>query len=303
MRIPHVLDVTLRDGGYVNRHAWSLSDAIRVVRAVADGGVLSVEVGYFRPERHDVDGGTVPAASCPPYYLEKLRATAADTTTLVVMVREPVPAAHYRELADLGVGMVRLPTRPTAFDQAEREIAAIHDAGMRAALNLIRVSELDPAAIASAAAVAERAAADVFYLADSNGSLFPEDVPELVEVARQATSVPLGFHAHDGLSLAFGNSLAALAAGCEYVDASLGGLGKGGGNLCLELLASYLRARGEAPFDLTPLALTSADVISPLREGGAMARCESIVSGLLNLNIDEIANLRAKGGVLPLLNS
>jgi 4-hydroxy 2-oxovalerate aldolase len=45
------LDVTLRDGGYVNGHSWSLGDAADVVAACIDGHVPYCEAGYYRPER------------------------------------------------------------------------------------------------------------------------------------------------------------------------------------------------------------------------------------------------------------
>jgi 4-hydroxy 2-oxovalerate aldolase len=217
--------------------------------------------------------------------------------------RKDVPLRRYRDLAELGVSMVRLPTRSDGLDGVADHVAAIRDAGMQASVNLIRVSELRIGQIAHAAAVAGRAGADVFYLADSNGALHPAEVTSMLRVVRDATGAPVGFHAHDGLSMAFANSLAALKAGCEYIDASLTGLGKGGGNLIMELLIGYLRAHADAPFDLTPLAHASADVVAPYRDASPLARCDSIVSSLLNLNLDEIANQRTEAGLLPLLNS
>jgi 4-hydroxy 2-oxovalerate aldolase len=306
--IPTLLDVTLRDGGYVNRHAWSIDEASRIVEAAARAGIPGVEVGYFRPRRHGVDGHSRPAASCPPLYLDRLseglHEGGEDRPSIVVMVhQQDVTLAHYRELAARGVATVRLPTKISALDRVHEHVAAIHDAGMRAALNIIRISELNTREIATAAATAQLAGADVFYLADSNGSLFPSTVTELVGVVRGETDRPVGFHAHDGLSLAFGNSLAALDAGCRYLDASLNGMGKGGGNLSLELISGYLRARLDAPIDISPLAYATNEVLAPWRGGGALVRCESIVSSLLNLNLDDIAGLRGEGerGVLDLL--
>jgi 4-hydroxy 2-oxovalerate aldolase len=170
-------------------------------------------------------------------------------------------------------------------------------------VNIIRVSEVDLGALARIAAGLDRAGPDVVYVADSNGSLFPERAAQTVHIVAAETAVQLGFHAHDGLRLAFSNTLAAVDAGCRYVDASLGGLGKGGGNLRLELIASYLVSRRAADFDLVPLARAAAEIIEPMRGGSSIAECDSIVSGLLDLNTDEIAELRGgmTGGLIPLL--
>lgn len=303
--IPYVLDVTLRDGGYVNQHSWTLQDAVRVAAATAGAGVPGVEVGYFRPQRHETDGPHRPSACCPESYLERLRAEVPTGADLVVMVhRRDVELTHYKQLADLGVGVVRLPVKLTAIDAVREHVDAIHDAGMRATVNIIRISELSRRDVARAAAVAETADADVVYLADSNGSLFPPEVTALVDAVRAETDRPVGFHAHDGLSLAFGNSIAAFQAGATYLDASLGGMGKGGGNLVLELISGYLRSRLDVPIDVAPLAQATHDVLAPWRGDGSLARCESIVSSLLNLNLDDISNLRGDnaGTLLHLLD-
>src|SRR5918999_842656 len=302
---PFVLDVTLRDGGYVNGHRWSHSDARNIVRACVQGGIRAAEVGYFRPERHDVDGDTRPSASCPPHYLDALSVVAGGDTTLVAMAhRKDVRPERYRQLARRGVGMVRLPTKIGDFDKIDPHVTAIKDCGMRAGVNLIRVSEVNLADIGKAAAAVERSGADVFYVADSNGSLFPAGVTEIVRTARAETSRPLGFHAHDGLSMAFGNALAAIDAGCTYLDASLAGMGKGGGNLRMELIAAYLRSRAGIPFDVTPLARATAEVLAPWQETSSVTECEPIISGLLDLNLDDIAKVRSEtdGGLIAMLN-
>ncbi|MFI1972833.1 pyruvate carboxyltransferase [Streptomyces cinnamoneus] len=289
-----LLDVTLRDGGYVNRHSWAADQAERVVRSVVRAGVERVEVGYFRPRRHDADGATAPTASCPSGFLARLR-RAAPRARLAVMVRPGDTAPEdYAALPALGVTTVRFPVGPRNLAATRPHIEAVKAAGMAVGLNVIRVSELPPAEVVRIAERAEGDGADVFYLADSNGSLFPEDVARLVGEIRGHLAIPLGFHAHDGLHLAFGNALAALREGCAYLDASLGGMGKGGGNLRLDLIAGYLRSRGVRSLDIAPLARAAADVLEPWKTRDFTAEAESIVSGLLNLNLDEISAARER---------
>lgn len=286
-----LLDVTLRDGGYVNGHSWSRADAATVVGACAAAHIPSSEVGYFRPHRDD-PAGQRPTATCPPDYLRALSRDNPGTTLAVMAHAADLELADHAKLASYGVGLVRLPARIEALPALAGHVEAAKAAGLRVTINLIRVSELTAAQVATAAALAGGFGVDVFYLADSNGSLFPETAAELVRVAAGVTDVPLGFHAHDGLSLAFINSLAAVDAGCRHLDASLGGLGKGGGNLSLELIVGYLRTRGQTEFSMAPLVPAAAAVLEPWK-GGVLARCESIASGLLDLNLD---NLQVRRG-------
>lgn len=287
-----LLDVTLRDGGYVNGHSWSRAAAAEVVGGCAAARVPYAEVGYFRPRRHAADGAARPTACCPPDYLRGL-AGARDGVALVAMAHaRDVELADFARLRRCGVSMVRLPARVDVLPTLGAHVAAAKAAGLTVAVNLIRVSEVGLGDVARAARLAAGHGADVFYLADSNGSLFPEQVSRLVGVAAAASDVPLGFHAHDGLSLAFANSLAAYRAGCRWLDASLGGMGKGGGNLRLELIVGYLRSTAGLPVALSPLVRTAADVLRPWQVG-VLDRCESMASGLLDLNLDTIAELRA----------
>ncbi|CRK57279.1 4-hydroxy-2-oxovalerate aldolase [Alloactinosynnema sp. L-07] len=297
-----LLDVTLRDGGYVNKHSWSLPQAVAVVDACVRAGIDHVEVGYIRPRR---DSAGSPAASCPPEYLAALRERMPDTTTMVVMAHmADVDIDVYQRLADLGVGLVRLPAKLSTIDAVAPHVAAAHAAGMRAAVNLIRVSQVGPDGVTHAAATAHAAGADIFYVADSNGSLFPEGAAEVVRTARAAApGTAIGFHAHDGLSFAFGNSLEAARTGCAFLDASLCGMGKGGGNLSMELIAGYLRANADRAFDIAVLAEASAEILKPWIERNSRSECESIVTSLLNLNMDDIEALRGDSSDLTSLLS
>ncbi|HZB33780.1 MAG TPA: hypothetical protein VE465_26710 [Streptosporangiaceae bacterium] len=295
-----LVDVTLRDGGYVNGHSWSGEQAAAIVSACVEAQIPYCEVGYFRPRRHDTDGAQLPTASCPPDYLRRLRADHSGVTLVAMAHAADVELTDYARLADAGVGLVRLPAAITVLPKLGPHVEAAHQAGMKVTINLIRVSELAPSDIVRATKFATSFEVDAYYLADSNGSLFPEDVDRLITSVRETTEIPLGFHAHDGLSLAFINSLTARKAGCEYLDASLNGMGKGGGNLSLELIAGYLRAREGAPFGMTPLSHAAAAVLRPWRGDDVMARCESIASSLLDINLDSIKAMRAadNGGEL-----
>ena len=79
-------------------------------------------------------------------------------------------------------------------------------------------------------------ALDVLYVADTCGALTPGQVTEVITELTTTIGASVGFHAHDFLSLGYANALAAAAAGATYLDCSLLGLGRGGGNLAGELM-------------------------------------------------------------------
>ena len=54
----------------------------------------------------------------------------------------------------------------------------------------------------------------------------------------------MGFHGHNNLEMALGNTITAINEGCEIVDATITGMGRGAGNLRTELLMIYLNKKG-----------------------------------------------------------
>ncbi|MER5262110.1 hypothetical protein ABTZ99_08525 [Actinosynnema sp. NPDC002837] len=282
---PILLDVTLRDGGYFNDHGWTTREAESIVRAVGAAGVPYAEIGYLR-QAHDPGR---PTASCPPAYLDALAAV-AGRPELVVMVRPgEAPLERIAELPDRGVAMVRVLVTGGSVEAAEPYVAAARAAGLDVAMNLTRVSERDPQRLAVAVEDCANAGAQVVYLADSNGSLEPGSVAERVGAAVGASPVPVGFHAHDNLGLAFVNTTTAMAAGATAVDASIAGIGKGGGNLRLEVIVAHLIVRHGAELRLDPIAADRTTLATQLRmiaDGGS----KTVVSGLLDVNLDGAAH-------------
>ncbi|MFJ5885621.1 hypothetical protein [Kitasatospora cineracea] len=288
---PILLDVTLRDGGYVNGHSWTLGDAVAVVRAVEAAGIPYVEVGYLRAGEVDPRR---PVATCGDGYLAAVAAE-AGRTSLVVMVRPgEVGPERLRELRGSGVGMVRVLVPQSDPERAEPYVRAARDGGVAVATNLTHVSRRSPAELASTARFFADLGVDVVYLADSNGSLYPEDVAARVRAVAEAVSgtpSAVGFHPHDNLGLAFANSQAALAAGAVAIDGSIGGIGKGGGNLRLELIAAHFARNGRTDLSVEPLLrdrTTQSAKLRMLAEGSASC----LVAGLLDVGLDQDRQLQ-----------
>ena len=79
--------------------------------------------------------------------------------------------------------------------------------------------------------------------------------------------INIGFHAHNNLGLAIGNSLAALKAGASYVDGSLGGLGAGAGNTATEMLVGAMDKAGYAKnADFFKTMDAATNVLAPIVE-------------------------------------
>jgi homocitrate synthase NifV len=79
---------------------------------------------------------------------------------------------------------------------------------------------------------------------DTNGGADPFHVAEIIKELKKSVPVPLFFHGHNDLGLATANSLAAVRAGADGLDASVNGLGDRAGNASLEQVVMCLHHGG-----------------------------------------------------------
>jgi isopropylmalate/homocitrate/citramalate synthase len=112
-------------------------------------------------------------------------------------------------------------------------------------------------------ALAERLGADEVVLADTIGVAVPSQVRRLVERVR-GLGKRAGFHGHNTRNTGYVNALAALEAGAEVLDSSVGGLGgcpyapRASGNVATEDLVFLLEREGvETGVDLDALVAIS----------------------------------------------
>jgi 4-hydroxy 2-oxovalerate aldolase len=90
-------------------------------------------------------------------------------------------------------------------------------------------------------------------MVDSFGSVSPVDVTEMIRIVKERVKCSVGFHGHNNLELGLSNTLAAIDNGVDYVDATILGMGRGAGNLKMELLLTYLNKHYNLNVDLNVL--------------------------------------------------
>lgn len=289
--IPQILDVTLRDGGYVNDWQFLIPNALAIVSTLAKGGMPYIEVGYYHPRHSSTNGSghlSGPSAYCQHEYLEAVSRVRGNSKLGVMVHLNDVLPTDYTFLADHDISTVRFVVPGSNIQQLEPHIDAARAVGLAVSVNLIRASQRSDENILLCARAAQDLGADWLYLADSNGSLFPDRVERIFRELRKELDIRLGFHAHDSLHLAFANSLAAIRGGATLLDSSLAGMGKGAGNLVTELICSYFKTFYEAEFTIGEFTTIARYALSEWIRADHVSRCESTLSALLDLNADKL---------------
>jgi 4-hydroxy-2-oxovalerate/4-hydroxy-2-oxohexanoate aldolase len=109
--------------------------------------------------------------------------------------------------------------------------------------------------------------ANCIYATDSAGYLLPDDVSARIGILKKefGDDIEIGFHGHNNMSMGVANSLAAIEAGANRIDASLAGFGAGSGNTATEVLVAVLTRMGvETGIDLHKIEDAAEDIALPI---------------------------------------
>jgi 4-hydroxy 2-oxovalerate aldolase len=282
-----ILDVTLRDGGYRNNFNFSPEFAHKVVHDLSSAEIPYIEIGYcngsfIRKKEHGL------TSSVDRAYIESLRAAVKGKSKLCVMVHpRNVNESDFEMLAEQGVGMIRVCLRQDQLSEGIDTVRLAKKYHFETAANVTRITEIPLSSVTDASQRAEDAGADVIYFADSNGSMIPSDVQRLVSKLSTRLKVPIGFHAHNNLSLALSNTIAAVDAGAQYIDTSICGMGKGAGNLHLSMIIAYLdRLDMDHQYDLVKILDLSDYAANNIDYNSLPTPLIDIMLGAYNLPID-----------------
>lgn len=239
----YLVDTTLRDGSHAVSHQFSLEQTADIAEGIDQSGIDFIEISH----------GDGLSGSSQNYgwglFGDKERLKAANkkikNAQLTVLLLPGIGTVEDLKMArENGATTVRVATHVTEADIAEQHIKLAKDLGMKAIGFLMMAHMATPEKIVEQAKLFESYGADVAYIADSAGTLFPEQAAERISAMRDALSIPVGFHAHNNFGLAIANATAAMHAGAEYLDGSLRGLGAGAGNAQTEVLAAVLDKYG-----------------------------------------------------------
>jgi 4-hydroxy 2-oxovalerate aldolase len=246
MKPPRLTDTTLRDGSHAMRHQFTREQVRAVAQALDKAGVPVLEVTH----------GDGLAGSSIQYGFSR-----TDEMELIAEARSAVAHARIAALLLPGIGtrdelkdaiargiqVVRIATQCTEADISQQHFGMAKEMGLEAVGFLMMAHMRPPEFLAEQARLMESYGADCVYVVDSAGAMLPHDAAARVRALKQALKVQVGFHAHNNLGLAIGNTLAALEAGADQVDGTLRGLGAGAGNAATELLAAALDKLGLNP--------------------------------------------------------
>jgi isopropylmalate/homocitrate/citramalate synthase len=260
-------DVGPRDG--LQNEAETLEPATRaeLVNRLADAGLPRVEaVSFVRAERVPQMAGAEDVVAA----IEHRDGTEYSGLVLNAKGYERFAASGGLDRVNVTLGATESFNRRNgemSRDEALAQVHAVLAAASVPATATISVAfgcpfegEVDEGEVV---ALAEQVGAEEVVLADTIGVAVPSQVRRLLERVR-GLGKRAGFHGHNTRNTGYANALAALEAGAEVLDSSVGGLGgcpyapRASGNVATEDLVFLLEREGvETGVDLDALVAIS----------------------------------------------
>ena len=252
-----ILDCTLRDGGYYTN--WDFDENVTSIYFEATNKLPLdyLEIGYRSNAMNSYLGEYF---YCPEYVLEKCK-NQSDKKLVVILNEKDVRKEHVDELLRPCIGlidMVRIAIAPVNFKRALILAGAVKKLGFEVGFNVMYMSTWAEEKNFLNEIKNVTGIADYFYMVDSFGGVYPDEVKETYELVKSKSDVKIGFHGHNNLELGLVNTLTAIDCGADIVDATITGMGRGAGNLKTELLLTSLNSKNGLQVDFNELSRITA---------------------------------------------
>jgi len=263
VRAPRVTDTSLRDGSHAMAHRFTIDQVRDVARALDWAGVPVIEVGHG-------DGLAGSSIQCgfsgtPEMELISEAASVCEQAKIASLLLPGIGTVNeLKEATERGTQIVRIAAYCTEADVSREHLELAKEMGLEAVGFLMMAHVCPPELLVEQAKLMQSYGADCVYVVDSAGALLPDGARARVAALKDNLEIEIGFHAHDNLGVAIGNSIAALEAGADQLDGSLRGMGAGAGNAPTELIAAVLDRMGVNPgLDAFGLMDAAEFVIAP----------------------------------------
>ncbi len=241
-----VVDATLRDGGLVNDFYFTDEFVRALYEANIRAGVDYMEMGYKASREMFDESKFGKWKFCDD---DAIREIVGDNDTgLKIAVMADVGRCNYKKdivsRSESPIDLIRVATYLNTIPAAADMIEDAKKKGYEVSCNIMAISSGQESDLRVALDILGKTSVDVFYIVDSYGSLYPEQIARIADTYMEFAGKygkKLGIHAHNNQQLAFANTIEAVGDGVDWLDATYSGMGRGAGNCAMELLLGFLR--------------------------------------------------------------
>ncbi len=281
-----VVDATLRDGGLVNDFYFPEGFEKALYQTNLKAGIDIMEFGY-KADKDLFDVNKFgPCKFCDDDYIRSI--VGENDTDMKIAVMADVGRCNYKrdiiEKKDSPIDFIRVATYVNAIPAAIDVIEDATKKGYQTSCNIMAISNAQEGDIKTALELLGKTPVDVFYIVDSYGSIYPEQMERIANLFGNFAAKynkKVGIHAHDNQKLAFANTIECVGDGVDFLDATYDSMGRGAGNCSMELLLGFLH---NPKYNIYPAIEFIEKYMKPMREKGTTwgFDLQYLLTGVLN---------------------
>jgi len=235
-----LLDTTIRDGSNAVQDGFDEAAHRVILSHLARAGISYVEVGNGVSVGLKGHGSAGTVSDEAALALGRELAPGARLGALAVPAL--VGLTTIRSLYD-HLDFVRLALAPQEMSLCAEYAEDALARGKQVFVQLVKSHLIPEERLVDHLAPVASLGVEGIYIVDTVGGMNPDQVSRYVGLIRNAFPVTVGFHGHNNTGQALANSIAAMDAGVGFVDGTVVGVGRGAGNLQLELFVGLMKDR------------------------------------------------------------
>lgn len=264
----HLLDCTLRDGGYLNNWKFGNHNIKSSIRNLIESNVEIAEIGFMRGnEDNDPDRAVWNTFD----EVDKYIPITHGLTKFAVMceVFNPFPLEKIPVKKSNSVDIIRVIVWRQYQDEALEYCRQIIKKGYKVSIQPDRVNQYTIDEFRKLVAKFLKIRPWAIYIVDSNGFLDQEKLLEYLLAANSIMDekVLLGYHGHNNMLQAVGTA----EKFCDLaekrgiiIDGSVTGIGRSSGNLNIEIIANYLNKKFNKNYSIKAFARIYDEVLETM---------------------------------------
>ena len=251
-----LLDCTLRDGGYINNWQFSEDGIKGILKKLANTGIEMIEMGFLKGTVSDPGISLFPdTRSCDRILQER---DPGVRYVAMLDISAPVEMSCITERKPGGLDGIRVIFKKNRLEEAWPYCEHIKKMGYELYVNFVSTDQYSDEELISGIRRYETLSPDGMTIVDTFGMIKRKTFLHLVDVfdKTMAPGIMLCYHAHNNLQQAFGNAEALIDLNLDRdlcIDACVFGMGRGAGNLCLELFAEYMNENFGTRYRIQPM--------------------------------------------------
>lgn len=261
----HILDCTLRDGGYCNQWMFGADNKRKILDGLDSAAIDIVECGYLTDKvLADEDSTCFNSIES----VNEFVSNSYHTSLYVVMINYgEFPLEEIPDYQKEGVQGIRVAFHKKDVDAALVYCRKLKEKGYKVFIQpMVSLSYSDTEFIRMIEVVND-VKPYAFYIVDSFGMMKRKSLLRLFYIIENnlTEGIWIGFHSHNNLQLAYSNAQSLIEAQTTrdiIIDTSVYGMGRGAGNLNTELFADCLNEYTEKKYKIKPLLQIIDEVLN-----------------------------------------